>query len=168
MIERVRQGERRRGMGERDDMRGVSCVWCIFFFSSRRRHTRLQGDWSSDVCSSDLGHAGAAPVEQFFADALEHGERERGGAGVKIEDTFCSGSSHQGRHDSFLQKGRSEERRGGEEGRSRGAADHLKKKKKKRQESQTEKEKYRKGKSHYVKTDYMQLQYRTSDKVLCI
>src|SRR6266446_557498 len=28
---------------------------CVFFFSSRRRHTRLQGDWSSDVCSSDLG-----------------------------------------------------------------------------------------------------------------
>src|SRR5256885_8847662 len=28
----------------------------IFFFSSRRRHTRLQGDWSSDVCSSDLCH----------------------------------------------------------------------------------------------------------------
>src|SRR5256885_11754030 len=26
----------------------------LFFFSSRRRHTRLQGDWSSDVCSSDL------------------------------------------------------------------------------------------------------------------
>src|SRR5256885_15847245 len=29
-----------------------------FFFSSRRRHTRLQGDWSSDVCSSDLEPAG--------------------------------------------------------------------------------------------------------------
>src|SRR2546426_10447955 len=27
---------------------------CVFFLSSRRRHTRLQGDWSSDVCSSDL------------------------------------------------------------------------------------------------------------------
>src|SRR5688500_20385691 len=26
----------------------------LFFFSSRRRHTRLQGNWSSDVCSSDL------------------------------------------------------------------------------------------------------------------
>src|SRR5437762_11406534 len=26
-----------------------------FFFSSRRRHTRYIGDWSSDVCSSDLG-----------------------------------------------------------------------------------------------------------------
>src|SRR5256885_13191715 len=33
----------------------MSCCVCIFFFfSSRRRHTRLQGDWSSDVCSSDL------------------------------------------------------------------------------------------------------------------
>src|SRR5205807_3873075 len=31
------------------------CVsFFCFFFSSRRRHTRLQGDWSSDVCSSDL------------------------------------------------------------------------------------------------------------------
>src|SRR5256886_5375182 len=26
----------------------------IFFFSSRRRHTRFDCDWSSDVCSSDL------------------------------------------------------------------------------------------------------------------
>src|SRR5256885_3328779 len=32
----------------------VSCSEVSFFFSSRRRHTRLQGDWSSDVCSSDL------------------------------------------------------------------------------------------------------------------
>src|SRR5438876_8312505 len=28
--------------------------WNFFFFSSRRRHTRWTGDWSSDVCSSDL------------------------------------------------------------------------------------------------------------------
>src|SRR2546430_12915158 len=27
----------------------------LFFFSSRRRHTRFDCDWSSDVCSSDLG-----------------------------------------------------------------------------------------------------------------
>src|SRR3989454_6955577 len=33
----------------------------FFFFSSRRRHTRLQGDWSSDVCSSDL--AAAPPLQ---------------------------------------------------------------------------------------------------------
>src|SRR2546430_4847007 len=29
-------------------------VYCYFFFSSRRRHTRFDCDWSSDVCSSDL------------------------------------------------------------------------------------------------------------------
>src|SRR3989449_10119454 len=28
--------------------------FCVFFFSSRRRHTRCSRDWSSDVCSSDL------------------------------------------------------------------------------------------------------------------
>src|SRR3989337_1208855 len=31
------------------------CLWLlVFFFSSRRRHTRCYRDWSSDVCSSDL------------------------------------------------------------------------------------------------------------------
>src|SRR5256885_8439804 len=34
----------------------------LFFFSSRRRHTRLQGDWSSDVCSSDLVHVNGVPT----------------------------------------------------------------------------------------------------------
>src|SRR5256885_4109502 len=36
-----------------------SALSYFFFFSSRRRHTRLQGDWSSDVCSSDLRRTGA-------------------------------------------------------------------------------------------------------------
>src|SRR2546429_7143478 len=31
------------------------CFYSFFFFSSRRRHTRCSRDWSSDVCSSDLG-----------------------------------------------------------------------------------------------------------------
>src|SRR5438067_3070517 len=31
------------------------CCKFFFFFSSRRRHTRSKRDWSSDVCSSDLG-----------------------------------------------------------------------------------------------------------------
>src|SRR6516162_11841218 len=31
-------------------------------FSSRRRHTSLHGDWSSDVCSSDLGARGSVPA----------------------------------------------------------------------------------------------------------
>src|SRR6266567_9224368 len=30
-------------------------LFFFFFFSSRRRHTRFDCDWSSDVCSSDLG-----------------------------------------------------------------------------------------------------------------
>src|SRR5215207_10587100 len=30
------------------------CIFFVFFFSSRRRHTRSTRDWSSDVCSSDL------------------------------------------------------------------------------------------------------------------
>src|SRR6266567_7522244 len=30
------------------------CFFLFFFFSSRRRHTRFDCDWSSDVCSSDL------------------------------------------------------------------------------------------------------------------
>src|SRR5256885_12190444 len=34
-------------------------MYLFFFFSSRRRHTRLQGDWSSDVCSSDLAVSSA-------------------------------------------------------------------------------------------------------------
>src|SRR6266850_6307813 len=44
-------------------------IGMFFFFSSRRRHTRLQGDWSSDVCSSDLG-GGAA--EQAATVSAQH------------------------------------------------------------------------------------------------
>src|SRR5256885_4027011 len=36
------------------EVKVASLISSLFFFSSRRRHTRLQGDWSSDVCSSDL------------------------------------------------------------------------------------------------------------------
>src|SRR5437763_7042979 len=41
----------------------------VFFFSSRRRHTRYIGDWSSDVCSSDLrdGQAGTWIVPEIIA-----------------------------------------------------------------------------------------------------
>src|SRR5258705_409829 len=39
---------------------GSRCDVSVFFFSSRRRHTRCLSDWSSDVCSSDLStEAGA-------------------------------------------------------------------------------------------------------------
>src|SRR3712207_8204374 len=41
-------------MSSRDDGQWRCCDTCLFFFSSRRRHTRYWRDWSSDVCSSDL------------------------------------------------------------------------------------------------------------------
>src|SRR2546426_3409830 len=50
----------------------------VFFFSSRRRHTRLQGDWSSDVCSSDLD-----------VGALEFVERER--LEARVLERRCAG-----------------------------------------------------------------------------
>src|SRR3712207_8549100 len=37
-------------------------MFSVFFFSSRRRHTRYWRDWSSDVCSSDLIAAGVAAL----------------------------------------------------------------------------------------------------------
>src|SRR5256885_12168450 len=46
----------RRNVGEPVYLEGEAGDMRLFFFSSRRRHTRLQGDWSSDVCSSDLEH----------------------------------------------------------------------------------------------------------------
>src|SRR3712207_7374189 len=38
----------------------------VFFFSSRRRHTRYWRDWSSDVCSSDLGREEVLGQNYFF------------------------------------------------------------------------------------------------------
>src|SRR2546422_43869 len=49
----------------------------FFFFSSRRRHTRCSRDWSSDVCSSDLGQEHFtrpwyAPESQGFPHTYKH------------------------------------------------------------------------------------------------
>src|SRR5262245_62189347 len=41
-------------------MLSVLVIRLIFFFSSRRRHTRCLSDWSSDVCSSDLEPTGSS------------------------------------------------------------------------------------------------------------
>src|SRR6267142_6060880 len=57
----------------------TSLITIFFFFSSRRRHTRLTCDWSSDVCSSDLlqaarigavGVSGDAGLERHLAPGL--------------------------------------------------------------------------------------------------
>src|SRR4051812_49821377 len=46
----------------------------MFFFSSRRRHTRLTCDWSSDVCSSDLLLARAQALQPL---ELQHQRGQR-------------------------------------------------------------------------------------------
>src|SRR5260370_8326825 len=40
----------------------------VFFFSSRRRHTRFKCDWSSDVCSSDLSAANTSRCQRAGSD----------------------------------------------------------------------------------------------------
>src|SRR5688572_32681471 len=46
-----------------------------FFFSSRRRHTRFDCDWSSDVCSSDLPGRGRSNTAVSGRSARKHHER---------------------------------------------------------------------------------------------
>src|SRR5690348_18413137 len=51
------------------------------FFSSRRRHTRWTGDWSSDVCSSDLVSENGLddPDQQFYENFVCGADRNYGG-----------------------------------------------------------------------------------------
>src|SRR5205807_4418881 len=83
----------------------------VFFFSSRRRHTRLQGDWSSDVCSSDL-------AKNRSGDALS-------GSFQTTNDVVRTGvASRNSRVPGTPGRERSEERRVGKECRGRwGTAD---------------------------------------------
>src|SRR5256885_8522036 len=92
----------------------------FFFFSSRRRHTRLQGDWSSDVCSSDLKGfdvdavravraAGVADLGENYAQELRAKSDALDDAGIRWH---------------FVGRIRSEERRVGKECRSRWSPYH--------------------------------------------
>src|SRR3712207_1036877 len=58
-------------------------MFCFFFFSSRRRHTRYWRDWSSDVCSSDLG--GVCVIKVGAATEVELKERKH-----RIEDALSA------------------------------------------------------------------------------
>src|SRR3712207_7510445 len=86
----------------------------VFFFSSRRRHTRYWRDWSSDVCSSDLlKDSGIEP-------GLE-GKVENSGAEQVIVDL---GTRRAELTRSVAETVRSEERRVGKECRSRWSPYH--------------------------------------------
>src|SRR2546429_806799 len=49
----------------------------VFFFSSRRRHTRCSRDWSSDVCSSDLSVPSVSSSSYRPEKAGQHRDRNR-------------------------------------------------------------------------------------------
>src|SRR5256885_8321533 len=76
------------------------CVNFVFFFSSRRRHTRLQGDWSSDVCSSDLLddldglRVGIAGHHETVALAFDGALGQRHGLGGRDRKSTRLNSSH--------------------------------------------------------------------------
>src|SRR6266478_7816533 len=75
----------------------------FFFFSSRRRHTRFDCDWSSDVCSSDLDHGINVGRPSFFPDLAHFNST------MQPTTSLCG----------LLTRVRSEERRVGKECRSR-------------------------------------------------
>src|SRR5690606_40906289 len=75
----------------------------LFFFSSRRRHTRFSRDWSSDVCSSDLSYGYGLSVTPL---QIARAYAALGNGGRLVTPTFIK---------------RSEERRVEKECRSRGS-----------------------------------------------
>src|SRR2546430_12750708 len=95
----------------------------FFFFSSRRRHTRFDCDWSSDVCSSDLGMTCAN-----CARAIERGVGKLPGVREAAVNFAASRlrvvyDSKEPVTDSAVEE-RSEERRVGKECRSRWSPYH--------------------------------------------
>src|SRR2546426_2703211 len=91
----------------------------FFFFSSRRRHTRLQGDWSSDVCSSDLLYDAEASAEGSQADGLLAESRK-----AIPGDEIALPGGYGALHVRVQCPNRSEERRVGKECRSRWSPYH--------------------------------------------
>src|SRR5437762_10518701 len=85
------------------------------FFSSRRRHTRYIGDWSSDVCSSDLDlKLPTAPVG-IPSDFEEHVK-------LMFDLQVLAWQADITRISTFMLSKRSEERRVGKDGRAEGGS----------------------------------------------
>src|SRR5690625_7302681 len=97
----------------------------VFFFSSRRRHTRWPRDWSSDVCSSDLGPVlvtvrrwrGLAIAAQDVLELLDRGDEARS------EERRVGKECRTGRWPQHEKKRKNEEVREDDEGRSKQTKD---------------------------------------------
>src|SRR5690606_40756261 len=97
----------------------LDAVDVLFFFSSRRRHTRFSRDWSSDVCSSDLD--GPFQGRVALTERFSHFVLGLVSSGLDLLLRLLAGlfGLRLGLLDLLL--GRSEERRVGREWRSQGA-----------------------------------------------
>src|SRR5258708_19581753 len=95
-------------MWDQDGSRVV--LGLVFFFLSRRGDTRGSGDWSSDVCSSDL---------KFLLQGREIISDYGSARFLNVEQKF--GGRYLPENKSFAKQTRSEERRVGKEGRFRGS-----------------------------------------------
>src|SRR5699024_11223201 len=92
---------------------GASCSSrgiVIFFFSSRRRHTRSKRDWNSDVCSSDLPAMPSPPA----AGAGAGGDGIAGGGHPPVGPLVAAVGEAGAAWEGVVDEDRSEERRVGQ------------------------------------------------------
>src|SRR5437868_8902206 len=92
----------------------------MFFFSSRRRHTRSKRDWSSDVCSSDLHLARGGGLHGGGSNWAIHEGSGSSSTGREARRAWTSRAPTR-RHAARSAAIRSEERRVGKEGGERRA-----------------------------------------------
>src|SRR2546430_5132904 len=97
---------------------------CVFFFSSRRRHTRFDCDWSSDVCSSDLKTGDDGETGLFGAGRVSKDHLRVDAYGQVDELNAAIGLAMALDPRTFCRELRSEERRVGKECRSRWSPYH--------------------------------------------
>src|SRR5690606_36773282 len=90
---------------------------CLFFFSSRRRHTRFSRDWSSDVCSSDLSFLGrcfeiledelcgkSREKNEFYMNCISHLSRHNYLTTTQIRECDTSSDEERKRDDKTYRK----------------------------------------------------------------
>src|SRR5256884_2798815 len=97
----------------------IVIIWHVskyffFFFSSRRRHTRCSRDWSSDVCSSDLGAVRRKRSQVASRNRQHLGHSPLRGHQKKPREACRRGARAVRTEENVLAVGGSEERRVGE------------------------------------------------------